>query len=288
MDADLMTTDWFHKIVMEGSTTLRNGVWVANAFLDRSFPWSFADEWKEHARTKQEKTWDKTAAQRLEQFYIETKTSPGELIHTIVLDAGCGNGQLTKAIADAGANMIGIDVHPYLPSDLASNNCQFVQGDFDDPPLNKNTFDIIIANGSIHHTKDTFHSFQSLASLVKQQGKLYVWVYNMPKGWWKKFLVWWLDLCRFFICRFPSGLQKFSVNMFTGFFYLLSRIRKGQNSKRTKEEIRINVYDAFTPRYRHYHNPDEVTKWFYECGFGAPIRSPLDNPIGFGIMAVKK
>src|SRR5450432_1927646 len=99
-----MTTDWFHNILIAGSTTPRNGIWVANSFLGKKFKWSFADEWKEHARTNQQKTWDRTAAQRIEQFYIETKTSPEEIINSIVLDAGCGNGQLTKAIADAGAN----------------------------------------------------------------------------------------------------------------------------------------------------------------------------------------
>ncbi len=283
-----MTTDWFHNIIIAGSTRLHNGIWVANALLGKEFKWSFADEWKEYAKTNQLKTWDKTAAQRLAQFYIETKTSPQELINTAVLDAGCGNGQLTKAIADAGANIVGIDLHPYLPSKYISANLQFVQADFDDPPFNKNTFDIIIANGSIHHTKDTFHSFRSLANLVKQHGKLYVWVYKKPNGWWKRFLLWWLDGFRFFICRFPPGMQKFCVQVFTGLFFILSRIRKGQNSKRTKDEIRINVYDAFTPRYRHYHKPDEVTNWFYQCGFDVPVLSHLHNPIGFGMVAVKK
>jgi SAM-dependent methyltransferase len=282
-----MTADWFNNVLIAGSTTCHNGIWVDHSFLNKKFRWSFADEWKEHARTKQQKTWDQTATQRLEQFYIETRTSPEEIINSIVLDAGCGNGQLTEAIAGAGANVIGIDVHPHLPANGSSANLHFVQADFDTAPFKKDTFDIIIANGSIHHTKNTLHSFQSLAGLVKQNGKLYVWVYKNPTGWWKKFLLWWLDLFRFFICRFPPGLQKFCVNVLTGLFFMLSRIRKGQNSKRTKEEIRINVYDAFTPRYRHYHDPAQVARWFYQCGFTQPVLSHLDNPIGFGMMAVK-
>ena len=282
-----MVNDWFHNIIKPGSVTPKNGLWIANAFLDKTFKWSFADEWNEHSRTNQQKTWDWTAKERVEQFYIETKTSSSALQDKIILDAGCGNGQLTKALADAGANIIGIDVHPYLPAQLSTEKLQFIQGDFDEPPFNKKSFDIIIANGTIHHTKDTFHSFQSLASLVKPNGKLYVWLYKSPDGMWRKFLLWWLDIFRFFISRFPGSLQKISVNMLTGFFFILSRIRKGKNSKRSKEEIKINVYDAFTPKHRHYHNPVEIATWFSKCGFDEPVLSHWDNAIGFGMVAVK-
>ncbi len=282
-----MTTNWLEQILKPGTVTAANGIWIANELLNKKIKWSFADEWKEHAKTNQQKTWDWTAQQRLEQFYIETRTTATELKGKVVLDAGCGNGQLSKAIADAGANVAGVDLHPYLPANISTSNLQFVQADFDEPPFKENSFDIIIANGTIHHTKNTFHSFQSLAGLVKQDGKFYVWVYKKPDGWWRKFLLWWLDAKRFFISRFPAWLQKICVNILTSFFFLLSRIRNGKNTKRSKEEIRINVYDAFTPRYRHYHNPVEVAAWFYKCGFDEPILSHWDNAIGFGMVAAK-
>jgi len=131
-----MTTAWFHNILIAGSTTLKDGIWVTHAYLDKKIKWSFADEWKEHARTKQQKTWDWTAEQRLAQFYIETATTPEALKNMIVLDAGCGNGQLTKALADAGAKAIGIDMHPHLQATLSSDELQFVQGDFVGKPNN--------------------------------------------------------------------------------------------------------------------------------------------------------
>ena len=282
-----MTTAWFHTILLDNATLLKDGIWIARSFSAEKISRSFGAEWKEHGRTNQQKTWDLTATQRLQQFYIDTQTTADTLTGITLLDAGCGNGQLTKAIANTGANVIGIDVHSWLPANFSADNIQFVQGDFDDPPFHKKAFDIIIANGSIHHTKDTFHSFSSMASLVKENGKLYVWVYKIPGGWWQRFLVWWLDLFRFFISRFPAGLQKFCVNILTGFFFLLSRVRKGQNSNRTREEIRINVYDAFTPRYRHYHSPAEVTQWYRHCGFDEPVISHPDNGIGFGMVARK-
>jgi SAM-dependent methyltransferase len=279
-----MQTDWFSNIIDKDKVTFTDGRWISLS-IDPSPSWSFSDEWKEHADTGQQRTWDKTAAQRLDDFYSETKTSQQELLNKIVLDAGCGNGQLTRAISEAGAYAVGIDRQPHLPA--GDVQLQFVQCDFDNPPLHPSVFDIIIANGSIHHTKNSFHSFRSLTSLTREKGKLYVWVYKKQKGW-QGFLVWWLDIARFFISRMPSPLQRVSVNVLTTIFYFISRIRKGENSNRTKDELRINIYDAFTPRYRHYHTPAEVNGWFVECGFEEAIITHDNNRYGFGMLGVKK
>jgi SAM-dependent methyltransferase len=193
--------------------------------------------------------------------------------------------QLTHAIASEGAFVTGIDRQPFLPR--GNENVQFVCDDFDDPPFIPRSFDIIIANGSIHHTRDTLHSFQSLASLVKGNGKLYIWVYKKQKGT-RRLLLLALDFTRFFISRFPAGLQRLTVNLLTQFFFALSRIRKGENSSRTEDEIRINNYDAFTPKHRHYLTVDQVTKWFIACGFEHPEVTHDNNKYGFGILGIKK
>lgn len=276
--------EWFINIALADKLILKNGIWISEYFFDRKEKWSFTDEWKEHAAGNQLKTWDMTAEERLKQFFSETQTQPGEMPGKIILDAGCGNGQLTKAITTTGANAVGIDRHTGLPP--GENNLQFVLADFDEPPFRKNSFDIIIANGSIHHTKNTFRSFQSLAELVKQNGKLYVWVYKKQAGF-NSLLLKCLDLCRFFISRSPAWLQRLFVNIFTYFFFILSRIRKGENSKRTKDEIRINIYDAFTPRYRHYHSTDEVNNWFRQCGFKEMAVTHDNNRYGFGMVGKK-
>lgn len=276
--------EWFINILLHDKLILKNNIWTSKKFDDNKGAWSFSHEWKAHAATNQVKTWDMTAEERLRKFFIETQTQPGELPGKMVLDAGCGNGQLTKAIGHTGAYVAGIDRHDNLPT--SDKNVQFVQADFDDPPFRNNSFDIIIANGSIHHTKNTFHSFQSLAKLVKQHGKLYVWVYKKQTGF-NGILLKLLDLSRFFISRSPAGLQRFFVNILTFFFFSLSRIRKGENSSRSKDEIRINVYDAFTPRYRYYHSTDEIRNWFLQCGFEQIAVTHSNNRYGFGMVGTK-
>jgi SAM-dependent methyltransferase len=276
--------DWFKKIILPGRLIFKDGVWVSVGLSKKSDAWSFTKEWSEHKATEQQKTWDMTATERLVHFFSETKTNKEQLKGQTILDAGCGNGQLTQAIAKAGANTVGIDRHTGLPP--GQENLQFVQADLDSPPFVPHCFDIIIANGSIHHTRNTFHSFRSLVGLVKENGKLYVWIYKKQSGI-KYFLLQCLDILRFFISRFPGWLQRRSVNLLTGFFYFLSRIRKGENSQRTKEELRINIYDAFTPRYRHSHTIEEAREWFLQCGFKDNSITHDNNKYGFGMLGIK-
>jgi SAM-dependent methyltransferase len=283
--AAIVNLPWFDDIVDKEQLRAKDGHWVSVGGIGENGSWSFSEEWEAHLETGQQKTWDWTADERLQLFFKETQTDPSQLAGKLVLDAGCGNGQLTRAIASAGGYVVGIDKQVHLPK--GDERCQFVQCDFDDAPFLKESFDIIIANGSIHHTKNTFQSFQALASLVKQGGKLYVWVYKKQTGL-KGLLTTALDFSRFFISRFPSGLQRFTVNRVTDFFFLFSRIRKGENSKRSKEEIRINIYDAFTPRYRHYHTKEEVAKWFNQCGFEGIEVTHDNNRYGFGMVAQRQ
>lgn len=283
----MQTVSWFQNILRQDHPLrFQDGIWVDDSVMSRLKESSFSQEWKEHTDAGQQTTWVWNVQQRLDQFFIETKTSKEQLSGKLLLDAGCGNGQLTMALADCGANTVGIDIQTNIPASL-KDNLQFVQGSFDDPPFKKDSFDIIIANGSIHHTKDTLHSFRSLASLVKEGGKLYVWVYRKPGSLKEKIALGFVDTTRFFISRFPAMLQKFSVRAITSLTSLLSKIRKGENSTRTKQEILINNYDTFTPRYRHYHTPTELAQWFHDCGFEEPVLSHWDNKYGFGMIAVK-
>ena len=110
-----------------------------------------------------------------------------ELAGKLVLDCGCGSGRLTKNIAAAAedAVVIGFDI-----SDAASvahntygaqKNVHFLQCDLLHPPFRPRTFHYIWSEGVIHHTPDTLQSFAKLDSLMKGNGKLYIWVYPSYK-----------------------------------------------------------------------------------------------------------
>jgi ubiquinone/menaquinone biosynthesis C-methylase UbiE len=263
----------------------KNGVWVDNAYKLNT-NWSFNNEWKDFTEEGQIKTWGTTAQQRLHQFYIDTNTTQEYTINKIILDAGCGNGILTKAIAKNAKAIVGIDVHHYLPKSI--DNTFFVQADFCNPPFTQNSFDIIIANGSIHHTANTKKAFDTLANLTKKDGRLFVWVYKRPEKNKDKILLKLLDGSRFIISRMPAFLQKISVIFITAFFYLLSRVRKGENTKKTFKEIKTDIYDGFTPKYRSYHTQDEIRSWFAQNDFTEiNVTNTINDKYGFGMLGIR-
>lgn len=256
--------------------------------LSKANTFSFSSEWEQFHKDKMCKTWGFTAEERLIQFFEETKTSREEIKGKLILDAGSGNGLLTKAIAEQGAYTIGIDYSDSVFNIASTNqnpNLLYIKGDLNHPPFKDETFDVIISNGVIHHTKSTENAFTKVAALVKRGGKFYVWLYRRPLGFYMNTFMYSTDFLRFIVNKLPSSLQKAIVNLYTFFFYHLKKI-KNKNVMEF-DQLRIDAYDTLTPEYKHYHNPIEVAKWFHENGFESPLLSHWDNPYGFGIMSVK-
>lgn len=130
----------------------KDGIWIDKSLKINS-NWSFNNEWKDFSSDGQTTTWGWTDEERLTQFYTETKISPQILKEKIVLDARCGNGLLTKTIAKNAETVIGIDLHNFLPK--SNENVFLYKLIFATPFFFKNIFDIVIANGTIHHTPNT-------------------------------------------------------------------------------------------------------------------------------------
>ena len=80
-----------------------------------------------------------------------------------VLDAGCGTGALSVAVARRGADVLGVDVSPTLvglareraPQDLAPGGSTFAVGDMLDPALGR--FDYVVAMDSLIHYEGAGH-----------------------------------------------------------------------------------------------------------------------------------
>ena len=82
---------------------------------------------------------------------------PEDLRGARVLDAGCGTGALSIALARRGADVLGVDVSPTLvglaneraPGDLAPGRATFAVGDMLDPAHGR--FDYVVAMDSLIH-----------------------------------------------------------------------------------------------------------------------------------------
>jgi SAM-dependent methyltransferase len=274
----------FQKIIKPNTLTNKKNIWVDNNIPFQK-NWGFNNEWQDHINDNLTTTWELSAQQRFELFLPETQTTKPELQHLTLLDAGCGNGLLTLEFAKFAKLAVGIDLVPSLPQ--STNNCFFVQGDFSQAPFLSKSFDIIVANGTIHHTPNTKNTFNALTKLVTDTGKMYVWVYYKPSGLFKKTLLTLADGCRFFVSRCPLLVQKIFVLFASSIFYVLSKVRKGANSKLNFAQIKTNVYDTFTPKYRSYHTIEEIKSWFLTNGFSKAILTSQPNGYGFGVLGIK-
>ena len=108
---------------------------------------------------------------------------------TLVLDAGCGTGQLANFLAtQKDRKVIGADLS--LQSLLQAKrfkdrggipNAGFLQMNLFRPAFAPRVFDVVIANDVLHHTSDPVRAFQSLAGLLKPDGLFVLGLYN-PLG----------------------------------------------------------------------------------------------------------
>jgi SAM-dependent methyltransferase/uncharacterized protein YbaR (Trm112 family) len=254
-------------------------------------PWSFSDEWNQHFSANLDKTWGWSVEERLQQFFLETGVDADWCKGKLILDAGCGNGQLSEGISELGANVVGLDYsESVFGAELRrhSSTVHFVQGDLQTPPFQAGTFDLIISNGVFHHTPNTYRTFVEVARLVKQEGRLYLWLYRRstePKL--RFFARPAIALIRAIASRASPAVQKLIVKSYASVLFAKHKVR-GSREDRSRPERLVSAYDSLTPKWKHYHSPLEVTCWFFLNGYSAPAITHWDNPYGFGMVAEKK
>jgi ubiquinone/menaquinone biosynthesis C-methylase UbiE/uncharacterized protein YbaR (Trm112 family) len=252
--------------------------------------WSFSAEWKQHFDQGVERTWGWTVSERLEQLLMELQVDRSWCQGKRILDAGCGSGDLSEEISKLGAEVIGIDFSSSViraEAQRDSPSVHFLRGDLLSLPLKLNSFDAVISIGVLHHTPDTRRAFDQVARLVKPGGRFYVWLYRKPEGIIRRYIRTPLfDVARSITTRMPKNVQNKIVKFHAHLVRILHRCCNPSVSI-PFEEYLVAAYDDLTPRWRHYHDPIEVSRWYHENGYSSPVLSRWDNPYGFGLVAVK-
>ena len=90
-----------------------------------------------------------------------------------ILDLGCGSGQLTAAIADAGATVIGIDSSPEMLAEARSHYpaLEFRLGDATDFTVEE-PVDAVFSNAVLHWVKNAAGAAACIARALKPGGRL--------------------------------------------------------------------------------------------------------------------
>lgn len=100
-----------------------------------------------------------------------------------VLEVGPGSGFNTRFIAEnCRGQVFALDVsdaaHTTFENTRQLPNCTVLQADLMDAPFEDNFFDLVVADGVLHHTPDTRAAVAALLAKVKPGGQFYFYVYR--------------------------------------------------------------------------------------------------------------
>jgi 2-polyprenyl-3-methyl-5-hydroxy-6-metoxy-1,4-benzoquinol methylase len=258
---------------------------------ERNSHWSFSSEWDEHFKREAAKTWGWTVNGRMRQFLLETDVDPQWCKGKLVLDAGCGNGQLSEGLTELGATVVALDYSTSVftaEKYRKSPDVHFIRGDLQTPPFDKGTFDLVISNGVLHHTPNTYRTFIEVSKLVKPEGRFYLWLYRKSEKFFRRYIFYPVfELTRTIVSRIPNGPQRVIVKAYALALMVLHKAL-GKHKDLSWPERVVVAYDNLTPLWRHYHTPLELSYWFFLNGYSSPTITHWDNPYGFGMVAKRK
>jgi 2-polyprenyl-3-methyl-5-hydroxy-6-metoxy-1,4-benzoquinol methylase len=249
-------------------------------------------------------SWELDLPTRVSYVHQYLRTKPDALRGALVLDAGCGNGTLSAALAATGPEVVGLDYSESVAwaerekerfAGPAAHRIHYVQGDVQHPPFAVGTFDVVYCDGVLHHTPDTRASFEAISRLAKGGGRVFVWVYrsNLSVGYRVKRAT--IKTIQPVLRPLPRWLVKSLC--YLGAAVLLALLRTqhwlGFRKRRRLIPVRlkaVSLLDTFTPQYDRLHTPPEVKSWFKDNGFPSPVETTIASlgHEGFGILGMRE
>jgi len=183
----------------------------------------------------------------------------------LVLEVGCGTGQLTNFLGmNYNRCVFGSDIclHSLRLAEGFRDRCHirnagFMQMNLFRPAFKKESFDLVISNGVLHHTADPHGAFQSISRLVKPGRFIVVGLYNK-------------------IGRLPTDFKRFLFHV-TGdrFSFLDAHMRnKGYN----KERKCAWFFDQYKHPHESKHTLSEVINWYESNQFEYLFSIPKIEP----------
>lgn len=114
--------------------------------------------------------------------------SPGSTL----LDAGCGSGRYTMALARlTNARVIGVDLGATsleharrIAADANMANIEFRTGNVLELPFANESIDCIFSNGVLHHTGDTMRGLREMHRVLRPGGRAFLYLYGAGGVFW--------------------------------------------------------------------------------------------------------
>lgn len=253
---------------------------------DRRSSKSFGLQWTLYQEG--DATWFKDdAGLRKQEFLYNLDTTPEELRGSTLLDGGCGNGELTRSVAEYGPEIVAMDFSRSVENARrrlfekgfpVSHKVHYLQGNLLELPLLPRSFDRVHTSGVLHHTPSTYRAFRSISTAVKPGGKLYVQLYRLRPKWIHRVNV----SLRAVTTRLPMGLLYGLCYAATPVHSALSRLMhflRGEPTppRATARERAVQMFDNYSPRYQYRHTVPEIMDLFRSEGYADLRDVTLDN-----------
>lgn len=233
----------------------------------------FDYEHARHERSYHVRFTEDLAARLLEDCELPASFFAGKR----VLDAGCGSGRWSYAMALLGADVWAMDLTASGVQSLAAatagrDDVHISQGDLFRPPFAPGTFDFVMSWGVLHHTRSTRDAFASVARLVAPGGTFYVMIYppapylQGPGTDLLRTVMRRLSderryaACRRLVVRNPWLARVLNLVVMNGY------VDPGADEDEVAA-VQFGLFDAYSPRYNFRHSAGEVVGWFREEGF---------------------
>jgi SAM-dependent methyltransferase len=174
-----------------------------------------------------------------------------------VLDAGCGNGRWTIGLLRLGCDVLAVDASPHALERLRDSVAELVpdarerfharEADLLElpPDLAGDRFDLVFSFGVLHHTGDTRRGLRNIASLVGDDGVLFLYLYGQESMTSRERAK--LELRRLALAPLPFELKKRVI------------ASRGLDVHQ--------AFDALSPTINTRHTYEQVHSWLAVEGF---------------------
>ena len=142
---------------------------------------SFGEQWKTFSRTQLDTA---NLTESVKRWDSEIGWDEADLAGKTVVEFGSGAGRFVDIVSKRGAKLaVGIDITDAVDATQANlgsrDNVFIVQADFFQPPFVKGFFDRAYSIGVLHHTPDPEAAFMSLVSMLNDNGKVGLSLYEI-------------------------------------------------------------------------------------------------------------
>ena len=233
-----------------------------------------------------------------------------------ILDAGAGLCRTAAYYSKfTNSEVFGVDIGSSLDVGYGHYaklpNLHIIQSDLRKLPFNERSFDLILADGVLHHTTSTKESFKYLVNFLRDDGELLAYIYQR-KGPIREFCDDYVrenikskEECLKFseaITKFGKALTDLDVEIEVPEDLPIFDIKKGKynlqrffywnimkcfwddemhyktDELRYENSVCVN-FDWYHPKYAHRHTPEEVKQWCKEANLKIVNFDVIENGI---------